>query len=121
MPATPNARTVGLREADSGIQVAIEQVHKNVDENEEDRDHEHASLHERVIALDDRGEEHPSVAGDREDLLDDDGAAEQLPDLDSEKRHNDDEPVLEHVPPDDERAWQAFGPGGPHVVRAQHV
>src|SRR6185503_6584008 len=104
MPARPKDRpaAAALGEADSGIQVAIEQVHKDVHEHEKDRDHEHASLNERVIALDDRGKQHPADTGDRVDLLDDDRAAEQLADLDAEQRHDDDQPVLQDVPPNDE-------------------
>src|SRR6185436_11927268 len=123
MPARPKDRpaAAGLGEADSGIQVAIEQIHEDVDEDEEDRDHEHASLNERVVALDDRGKQHPADAGDREDLLDDDRTAEQLADLDAEERHDDDQPVLQDVPPDDESVRKAFRPRGAHVVRAEHV
>src|SRR5512132_1067374 len=99
MPARPKdpPAAAGLGEADSGIQVAIEQIHKDVDEHEEDRNHEHASLNERVIALHDRRKQHPADAGDGENLLDDDRAAEQLADLDTEQRHDDDQPVLQDV------------------------
>src|SRR5512132_2956198 len=97
MPARPKdpPAAAGLGEADSGIQVAIEQIHEDVDEDEEDRDHEHASLNERVVALHDRGKQHPTDTGDREDLFDDDRAPEQLTDLDAEQRHDDDQRVLQ--------------------------
>src|SRR6185436_5054398 len=89
MPARPKDRpaAAGLGEADSGIQVAIEQIHEDVDEHEEDRDNEHTSLNERVIALHDRGKQHPADTRDREVLFDDDGTPEKLPDLDAEQRH----------------------------------
>src|SRR6266511_3879544 len=89
MAARPAERLGTLREADSGIQVAIQQIHQDVHCDEEYGDHEHSSLHERVVPLDDRGEEHPAYAGDREDLLDDDGAAEELTNLDAEQRDRD--------------------------------
>src|SRR5258706_15119575 len=52
----PNAAGA-LREADSGIQVAIQQVHHDVEGHEEDRDREDRALNERVVALHDGGEE----------------------------------------------------------------
>src|SRR4029077_1393108 len=94
------AGTRALGEADSGIQVAIKEIHDDVDADEEDCDDEHGALHERVVALEDRGEEHPPDPGHREDLLHHDRPAEQLTDLDAEQRDDDDEPVLQHVPPD---------------------
>src|ERR1700687_3886865 len=101
MPATPNERAAsGLGEADSGIQVAIEHIHHDVEQYEQDRDREHSCLHERVVALDDRRQEHAADPGDREDLLDDDRATQKLADLDPEQRHDADQTVLQNVPPD---------------------
>src|SRR6267378_2928975 len=55
----PKPRRAGaLREADSGIQVAIQKVHNDVERDEEDRDREHSALNERVIALHDGRQEH---------------------------------------------------------------
>src|SRR6266542_1390046 len=121
MAARPAERLGTLREADSGIQVAIQQIHQDVHCDEEDGDHEHSSLHERVVPLDDRGEQHPAYAGDREDLLDDDGAAEELTDLDAEQRDHDDETVLQHVPSDDQGRLKSLRPRGADVVGAEHV
>src|SRR3989441_10339957 len=105
----PNDRpaAAGLGEADSGIQVAIQQIHDDVDQHEKDRDHEHASLNERVVALDDRGEKHPADAGDGEDLFDDDRASQELSHLYAQQRYDDDEAVLQDVSPDDQRAREA--------------
>src|SRR2546428_788879 len=100
------ARTAGaLGEADSGIQVAVQEVHHDVEHDEEDPDHQDRALHEGVIALNDRVQQKPPDAGNREDLFDDDRAAQELTDLDAEQRDHDDEPVLEDVTPqDDSRA-----------------
>src|SRR5207249_4923185 len=116
-PDAPSA----LREADSGIQVAIQQVHEDVERDEEDRDGEDAALHERVIALHDGREEHAADTGDGEYLFDDDGTAEELTDLNPEERHDDDQPVLEDVAPEDETGPQPLRARGAHVVGAQHV
>src|SRR5688572_31119530 len=92
IPASPNERAVGSGEPDPGIQEAIEQVHEDIDDDEEHGDDEHAALHQRVVALDDRGQQHPSDAGDGEDLLDHDRSTEQLSGLDAEERDDHDEP-----------------------------
>src|SRR6266576_2510992 len=117
----PGPSTAALREADSGIQVAIQQVHKNVECHEEDRDREDSSLNECVIPLHDRGEEHAADARDGEDLLDDDRASEELADLDAEERHHHDQPVLEHMPSQHEPRPQALCSRGADIVSAQHV
>src|SRR2546428_7208453 len=70
-----------LREADSRIEVAIKEIDRDVDCDEEQRDDEHGALHERVVALQDRVQQHPAHTRDGEDLLDHDGASEQIPDL----------------------------------------
>src|SRR5205814_4467345 len=103
-----HAGTRALGEVDSGIQVAIQQVHDDVDADEEDRDDKNGALHQRVVALEDRSEEHPADARDGEDLLDDDRPAQQLTDLDAEQRDDHDEPVLEHMPPHHETWCQAL-------------
>src|SRR2546430_12191676 len=87
-PGRPGLSAAALREADSGIQVAIQKVHNDVERHEEDRDRENSALNERVIALHDRREQHATDARNGEDLLDDDRATEKLPDLDPEERHH---------------------------------
>src|SRR5947209_1668052 len=121
-PGRPGARTPAtLGEADPGIQVAIEQVDGDVEDDEEDRDREYGALHERVVALDDRAQQHAADARDRKDLLDHDGAAEQLADLDAEERDHDDEPVLQDVTAHDDPRRQAFRTRGAHVIGPKHV
>src|SRR2546425_5929341 len=127
----PNARAparqpyprsgAGLAETDPGIQVAIQHVHDDVHADEQDRDPEDRALHERVVALNDRGEEHAADAGNREHLLDDDRAAEQLTDSDAEERDHDDETVPEDVPADDDPRGQPLRGRGPDVVRAEDI
>src|SRR5437867_557450 len=112
---------VVLREADSGIQVAIQKVHNDVERDEEDRDREHSALNERVIALHDRGEEQSTNSWNGEDLLHDDGASEKLTDLDPEQRDHHDQPVLEDVTPHHDRRSQALRPRGADVIGAEHV
>src|SRR5205085_6301340 len=97
-PARPKRNAAGaLREADSGIQVAIQQIHKNVERHEEDRDREDSALNEGVVALHDGGEQHAADTRDGEDLLDDDRASEELADLYPQQRDHHDESVLQDV------------------------
>src|SRR5437762_5727312 len=117
----PGPRTAALREADSGIQVAIQQIHKNGERHEEDRDREDPSLNQCVVALHDGGEQHAADTRDGEDLLDDDRASKELADLYPEKRHHHDEPVLEHMPSQHEPRPQALRSRRADVVSAQHV
>src|SRR5437879_13842292 len=96
--STPGRRGLSaaeLREADSGIQVAIQKVHNDVERHEEDRDRENSTLNERVIALHDRGEQHASDARNGEDLLADDRATEKRADLGPAEPHHDDSTLLQ--------------------------
>src|SRR5881397_1237612 len=112
------ARTAGaLGEADSGIQVAIQQVHHDVEHDEEDRDHQDRPLHQGVIALHDRVQQKAADAGHREDLLDDDGAAQELADLDAEESDHDDEPVLQNVTPQNDPRSESLRIGSPNEIR----
>src|SRR5437762_274460 len=121
-PARPKRNVAGaLREADSGIQVAIQKVHHDVECHEQDRDREDSALNQRVVALHDGGEEHAADTRDGEDLLDDDRATEKLADLDTEERHHHDESVFEDVPPQHDRGPQTLCPRGADVVSAQHI
>src|ERR671936_2159825 len=102
-----------LRETDSGIQVAIQKIHEDVDRHEEERDHEHGALHQRVVALQDRGEEHATDTRHGEDLLDHDRAAQQLADLYAQERDDDDEPVPEDVAAQHSARREALRSRGP--------
>src|SRR5437870_719647 len=115
-PGRPGLSAAELREADSGIQVAIQKVHDDVEHHEEDRDRENSTLNERVIALHDRGEQHAADARHGEDLLDDDRATEKLPDLNTEERHHDDQTVLQDVPAQHDRRAEALCPRRAHVA-----
>ena len=46
-----------------------------------------AALHQRVVALQDRVEHHAAETGQGVDLLDDDGAAQEIAELDAAQRH----------------------------------
>ena len=79
------------------------------------------ALDHRVVALVDRVEEEAAHAGQAEDLLDDHGAAEDLRDLEAEHGDHGDHRVLEAVLEHHHALAQPLGPGGAHVVLAQHL
>src|SRR2546426_10747787 len=59
--------------------------------------------------------------GEREDLFDDDGAAEENAHLEAGDGHDGDERVLQRVLEDDGSVGEALGRGRPDVLRAQDV
>src|SRR5947208_114353 len=116
-PVRPRPNVVSaLREADSGIQVAIQKIHKDVERHEEDRDREDSALNERVVALHDGGEQHSADTRHGEDLLDDDGTSEELTHLDPEQRDHHDEPVIQDVTTQHDRWAQALRPRRADVI-----
>src|SRR5262249_21092672 len=108
-------------QADSWIEPAIEKVDDGIGRDEQDGDDEHRALDEGVVALVDGGEQHPSESRDREDLLDDDGAAKEVPDLHAEDGDDDDEAVPECVVAHDGGGGKPLRVRGPDVVGAEDV
>src|SRR6266536_1448155 len=78
--APANRGRGGLRAgtADPRIQVAVEHVDEEVAAEIERAQHEHARLHDRIVARGDRLEDQPPEPRPREHGLGDDGAAEEL-------------------------------------------
>ena len=96
-------------------------VHDEVHaDHHRDDDQVHALDH-RVVALVDGVEEEPAHARQAEDLLEDHGAAEDLGDLDAEHGDDGDDRVLEAVLGHHHALAEPLGPGGAHVVLAQHL
>src|SRR5450755_3137742 len=74
--------------ADAGVEPAIEQVGDQVEEDDEAREDEgHGHDHRRVVAQD-RVDQERADAGHAEDLLGDDGAAEDLRRRQRHQRHH---------------------------------
>src|SRR5436190_4154737 len=81
----------GLAIADAGVEPAIEEVGDEVEEDDEAREHErHGHDHRRVVAQDGVDQERAD-AGNAEDLLGDDGAAEHLRHRQRHQRHDRDQ------------------------------
>src|SRR5207244_8377465 len=69
--------------ADSRIQVAVEHVHEEVAGEIERAEHEHARLHDRIVARADRLEDQSAEARPREHGLRDDRSEEHTSELQS--------------------------------------
>ena len=70
-------------------------------------------LQDSVVALEDRVDEQRAKARPSEDVLDDDGAADEMGDDDAGLRDGGDGSVRELVPDDDLRAQEALPPRRP--------
>src|SRR5215510_6366199 len=77
-PAAPSARP------DPGIDPAIQDVDDQVAQDEADRDQQHDSLHERIVAREYGVDHEAPDPRQREDVLGDDGAADQGAELQPE-------------------------------------
>src|SRR6266851_3712167 len=77
-PANHGSCRLRAGTTDPRIQVAVEHVHEEVAAEIERAQHEHARLHDRIVARGDRLEDQPPEPRPREHGLGDDGAAEEL-------------------------------------------
>src|SRR5438045_3626542 len=98
----PMARASGMTgpnrlAADPGIDEAIEDVDQEVAHDEADRDQEYDALHERVVAREDGVHHEAADAGQGEDVLGDDGAADQRAKLQPQHGDHRDERVAQYV------------------------
>src|SRR5438132_10215040 len=115
-PANQGSGRLGAGTPDSRIQVAVEDVDEEVAGEVERAEHEHARLHDRIVARGDRLEDQPSEAGPREDGLGDDGAPEELHEEHHGEGDDRQQRVPETVPPEHHLLVQALQPGELYVV-----
>src|SRR5438094_352918 len=109
------ARTA-LAIADSRVEPGVKDVDHEVRQQVRDRDEEDRPLHQREVAVEDRLDRQAPHAGPAEDVLDDERAAEQGAELESDDRRHRDERVLERVPEDDEPLAQSLRARRPQVL-----
>src|SRR6266850_3889654 len=107
--------------ADPGIDEAIEDVDEEVAHDEADRDQEYDALHERVVAREDGVHHEAADAGQGEDVLGDDGAADQRAELQPQHGDHRDERVAQHVAAHHASLRQALGARGAHVVLGERL
>src|SRR5580765_2184277 len=119
--ATP-ARTAGASaDADPRIDEAIGDIDERIDQHVAGGDEQHGALHEREVLGEDAADDEAPEPRAAEDGLHDDGAGQEVPELQAEDRDDGDERVLEGVAHDDTPPREALGPRGAHVVLAEHL
>src|SRR5262249_48535864 len=82
-----------LAESDSGIDVGIGDVDQDVDHDVGRRDEQDGALHEGKVFREDAANDQAPKTGPAEDGLDDDGAGQQIAELQAEDRDHRDERV----------------------------
>src|SRR2546422_5466113 len=109
------------REPDSRVDEGVENVYDQVDPHNHDAGHDHDTLHEREVALEDALVEEATDARPREDHLDDDGGVDHHDHVDAGQREDRDERVLERVHGDDHDVRETLEPGELDVLAAQDL
>src|SRR5215212_5855880 len=71
--ASEAAPSSGSTLSDARVEDAVHDIHQQVDEDVHQRDDQHDTLNQRVVAPSDRLNQEAADAGDVEDLLGDDG------------------------------------------------
>ena len=117
-PASVTGRSARRRSADRG---RCRRDPRQVDEDEERREHRHDGLHERVVAAEDRVHRQPADPGPGEDRLGDDRAPEQDAELEADDGDERNGRVLQRVLVGHHEGADPGGAGGPHVVLGQHL
>src|SRR5215813_9697901 len=106
---------------DPRIEIAVQQIHAQVAGEVERAQHQHAGLHDRVVAGCDRFKDQPPEARPREHRLGHDGAAQKLHEQQDRKGDHGQQRVAQAVLPQHERLRQPLQPGELDVVRAEHL
>src|SRR6185295_17196236 len=110
-----------LVETDPRIDEPIEDVDEEIAEDEAHGDQQHDTLHERVVAGEDRVHHQAADAGQREDVLGDDGAADQRAELEPEHGDHRDQGVAQDVTAHHAPLRQALGARRAHVVLGERL
>src|SRR5437867_5434189 len=103
------------------VEIAVEQVHAQVAGEIEGTQHQHARLHDRVVARGDRLEDQPAQSRPREHGLGDDGAAQELHEEQDGEGDDRKQRVPQAVLPEHHLLVQTLEPRELDVVRAEHL
>ena len=104
-----------LIRVDDGIGQVDQEIHRHHHGGQE----QHHVLDHHQIAVGDGLEDQAAEAGQEEDVLDDDGAGQEVGELQAHDGDDRDHGVPQHVAPQRGAAAQPLGPGGAHVVLAE--
>src|SRR6266571_6506483 len=88
--------------ADPRVEDAVQHVHEQVGEDHDDGDEHDEVLDDGIVAPEDRLDQEPRDAGQVEDGLRDDEAADEKRELDADDGDDREQGVLERVTPDDD-------------------
>src|SRR5713226_1637139 len=105
--------------ADPRVEHGIEHVDREIQQHEADGDEQHHALQDDEVARIDGADQQPADAGQGEDRLDDDGAADQAADVDAGDGHERERGGLERVHQENARGFQPLGLGHGDVVFLQ--
>src|SRR5262245_59550568 len=95
-------------EPDSRIEGRVGHVSGQIHQHDEYSEYEGHTLDDREVPLEDRIDHELPDAGDREDVLDDDRAANQEANVDAKHRDSGNDRVAEHVPQEQPAGWHAL-------------
>src|SRR6266446_4306724 len=107
--------------ADARVEPAVEEIHQQIDEDENDGDQQHASLHHRIVALEDGRYREAAHAGPRKYGLGDHGAAEKEPVLQTDHGYHRDERIREGVLADHAGRRHALGARRGDIFPAEDI
>src|SRR2546430_2657088 len=111
----------GSAASEAGIENRIEEIHDEVQDHEGGREQQNHPLDHGVVTLEDRVEQEPPDAGQREDVLDDDDAAHDVAELGAGDRDDGDQRVAERVVEGHPALGQPLGAGRADVLAAEDV
>src|SRR5262249_9137492 len=106
---------------DARVDERVEEIHAEVDEHVGGGGNEDHALHHGIVTPENGRDDEPPQAGDVEDDLGDDGAADQHGGGDADHGDHGHERVAEGVHPRHHALGQALGPRGADVVLLQHL
>src|SRR5437667_138341 len=104
------SESLGTGTPDPRIEEAVQHVHEEVARQVERAQHEHAGLHDRIVARGDRLEDQSSEARPGEHGLGDDGAAEELHEQHDGEGDDGQQRVLQSVLPEHHLLVQSLEP-----------
>ena len=106
---------------DSGIYQAVDQIHRQIDENEHGGNHQDGALYYRVVGCVDGVDEVGAQTVDDKYLLGDDGAAQQTAEAGAELGEQRDHGIAQGVDEHHFLLGNALGLGSADIVRLEHI
>src|SRR5664279_679099 len=103
------------------VEPHLDDVHDEVEPDEERRVEDHGAEHEGVVAIEGAVDELAAEAGDLENGLDDKRAGEDARDRRAEKGHDGQQAAAEGVVENDADLGGAFGAGGADIILVEHL